>query len=83
MEVIVQQDKCPAAIVGMLRYVYDNLLCEAFLRDPLHYKVCSIPMERILQQQYFQHLVACPSWARRRRSVWKPEVLPYAYINII
>ena len=82
VEVIVQQDKCPAAVVGMPRYVYDNLLYETFLCDPMHYKACSMPVEQILERQYFQHLVACPSWARRRRSVWKPEVLPYAYINI-
>ena len=81
-EVVAQQDKCPAAAVGMPRAAYNKLLHETFFCDPVHYKTYNALPEHIVEHQYFQHIAACPKWSRRRRSAWTPQILLQVYINI-
>ena len=82
VEIVAQQDKCPAAVVGMKRVAYERLLHETFLQDPVHYEVLHATPEHVAFEQYQKHVDVCPAWARRRYSAWTAESLPNAYINI-
>lgn len=81
-EVVAQQDKCPAAIVGMSRGLYYKMLFDNFMNDPKHYHVLTTVPQEIVERQFWSHLACCPRWARRRRSAWSCEALPRAYVNL-
>ena len=80
--VIVQQDKCPAAAVGMSRVVYDGLLYQNFFCDSAHYELVETGPEHVCHDQYLSHKALIPRWAHRRRTSWHVEALPYAYLNV-
>lgn len=81
-EVVAQQDKCPAATVGMPRDLYYRMLYDNFMDDPKHYHVLHTNALDIVDRQFWSHLAFCPRWARRRRSAWSCDVLPRAYVNL-
>ena len=82
VEVVAQQDKCPAAVAGISREMYDSMLRDVFLQDSVHYEVLHVSAEQIVHEQFLKHVDACPAWARKRASNWTVECLPHAYINI-
>ena len=82
VEVVAQQDKCPAAVAGLTRTMYDSMLRDVFLQDSVHYEVLHDSAEQVVHEQFSQHVHACPAWARKRPAVWTANCLPHAYINI-
>ena len=58
--VIVQQDKCPAAAVGMSRVVYDGLFYQNFFCDSAHYELVETGPEHVCHDQYLSHKALIP-----------------------